>query len=340
MKLLKSEKFKLPPVYFITERDEIKSIPPGVPFIYGDVGIEPFLIRILEYELLYQEALMSGFPFNFKKILIDNGYLDLEDWYYSHPVYMEYTSEGIDSDPDDLSELSSFKGTSKKFKSFMRDSIAYVDIQKLKNLNVFPLWLETIEKAVYTNIHNFAVFNNNMYNKKLEGMYGSLDLVSPDRNLLVVDISGSIPKGVSSTLLVMSKNLAESFYADLLITGSKSTLYQYEDLIKLDIENIYDENGMDNDQVYFKELVSGLKRKYKTAIVFGDNHSPCYAWSNSYNRGSRTISREEGKEICKWEVEKVISFHTSSSVHVAGYADWFSPLEVEHISDWVKYLNN
>src|SRR5690606_10154781 len=109
-----------------------------------------------------------------------------------------------------------------------------------------PIWLDTIEEAVHTNIHNFAVFNSNMYNKKLEGMYGSLDLVSPDRNVIIIDISGSIPKGVSSTCLAMAKNLAETFYADLLITGSKSTIYPYETLTELNIDTIYDENGRDN----------------------------------------------------------------------------------------------
>jgi hypothetical protein len=337
MKLLQSKKFKLPQIFFITERTEIKEIPIGVPFIFGDEASEPYLVRILEYEVLYQEAIASGYPFDFKQILKDNGYLDLQDWYYDHPVYMEYTTEGISTDVVE-EDLKSLKGNTGKFKQFIKDSAVYVDMEKLKNLNVFPVWLDSIEKAVHTNIHNFAVYNNNMYNKKLEGMYGAIDLVSPNRNLIIIDISGSIPKGVSSTCLALAKNLASSFYADILITGSKSTLYAYEEMHNLDIETIYDENGMDNDQTYFKNLVSSEKRVYKTAIVFGDNHSPCYAWSNTFNRNNRNISREDGKKLCIWEIEKLISFHTDSSTHIAGYADWFQVDEVEHISDWVKYL--
>lgn len=338
MKLLQSKKFKLPQIYFITKRSEIKEIPVGVPFIFGDKKSEPHLVRILEYEVLYQEAIASGYPFNFKQILKDNGYLDLQDWYYDHPIYMEYTTKGI---PDDIvvEDLRSLKGNTGQFKKFIKDSAVYVDVEKLKALNVFPIWLDSIEKAVHTNIHNFAVYNNNMYNKKLEGMYGAIDLVSPNRNLIIIDISGSIPKGVSSTCLILAKNLASSFYADLLITGSKSTLYTYEDMHKLDIETIYEENGMDNDQTYFRKLVSSEKRVYKTAIVFGDNHSPSYAWSNEYNKNNKTISREDGKKLCVWEVEKLISFHTSSSSKIAGYADWFKVAEVEKMTDWVKYLN-
>jgi len=342
MKLLKSKKFELPQVYFITNREELKEIPIGVPFIFGDAKNEPYLIRILEYEVLYQQAIKSGYPFDFKRILKKAGYLDLKDFYFSNPVYLEYTTEGIDVESE-LSELSLINKNVQSFKEFIKDSACYVDVQKLKNLKVFPIWLDSIEKAVHTNIHNFAVFNNNMYNKKLEGMYGSIDLVSPNKNLLIVDISGSIPKGVSSTLLTLCKNLAETFYADLLITGSKSTLYSYENLYELDITTIYEENGMDNDQMWFKKLVTSDVKNYKTAIVFGDNHSPCYAWGNSFNKGSKTISREDGKKMCKWNIEKLISFHTSNKSkydkYTAGYADWFEPKEVEYVHNWVKYLN-
>lgn len=94
-----------------------------------------------------------------------------------------------------------------------------------------------------------------MYNKKLDGMYGEIDLVS-NRNLIIIDISGSIPKAISSTILVLCKNLAENFYADILITGSKSTLYYYENLHELILKPFYKENGIDNDQVWFRKLVS------------------------------------------------------------------------------------
>ena len=338
----------LPKVYFITDRAEIKDLPVGVPFIYGDESVEPHLIRILEYEVLYQEALKSGYPFNFKKILKDAGYSDSTDFTYSHPTYMELTTEGVDLDKDPeadetLSHLGEKWGT---YKEFVKDSATYVDIEKLKKLNVFPIWLDKIERAVHTNIHNFAVYNNNMYNKKLEGMYGALDLVSPSRNLIIIDISGSIPKAVSSTCLTLAKNLAETFYADLLITGSKSTLYDYERMHELNVNTVYEENGMDNDQVYFRKLVTASKRHYKTAIVFGDNHGPGWAWYNSYNKGTGTISQADGKKMCEWDIDKVISFHTSNKAmyrgqrKVAGYAEWFTPKETEHVDDWVKYLDN
>lgn len=338
MKLLTSKKFKLPTLYFITDRADIKKLPIGVPFIYGDESIEPQIIQILEFEILYEKAVSTGLPFNFKRILYDSGYRNLEDFWWNHTTFIDYAT-GEDVDAEYFGEVKSIGKDPSLFRQFIRDSAVYVDIKKIKGLKIFPLWLDKIEDAISTNIHNFAVYNGNMYNKKLEGMYGALELVSPDRNLIIIDISGSIPKAVSSTCLALSKSLAETFYADLLITGSKSTLYAYENLHELNVNTIYSENEMDNDQVYFKELLTSDVKSYKTAIVFGDNHHPGHMWNNSYNKNTRPISDEDGKKMCKWKIDKVISFHTESKSYIAGYARWFEPREIEKISDWVKDLN-
>jgi hypothetical protein len=339
MKLLKSQKFQLPKVFFVTDISEIKDIPIGVPFIFGDASDEEYLVRILEYEVLYKSALKTGYPFNFKKILMDAGYIDLVDHNYTSgtaPI-IDFSSEKWDDEVKTDKDYSLYTNSS-AFKSYIRDSAVYVDLDKLKDLNVFPIWVDKIEDAISTNIHNFATFNPNMYNKKLEGMYGGLELTSPGKNLIIIDISGSIPKAVSSTCLVLAKNLAESFYADLLITGSKSILYPYEQIHELDIQTIY-EMGTNNDQIYFKELLSSEKKHYKTAIVFGDNDHPGHNWWNDYPGKTVRISDKDGKKLCKWEIDKLISFHTSYHDTIAGYGRWFSPKEIEHVSDWVEYLN-
>jgi len=347
MELLKSKKLDLPTVYFITDKEEIKDVPIGIPFVFGDDHVKENMIRVLEYEILYQAALASGYPFNFKKILEENGYDDL----ISHGTcgggaYVEYSTSKTIKDDFDISTkipLVNKSRGSKVFTKYAKDSSTYVNIETLKSLNIFPTWLNKIEDAVNTNIHNFAVHNPNMYNKKLEGMYGGIDMRPPSKNLIIIDISGSIPKAVSTTCLTLAKNLSETFYADILITGSKSTLYSYEEISLLDVTSIYDENGMDNDQVYFKKLLSQDERSYQTAIVFGDNDEPGHGWSNEYNRGTGTISNKDGQELCKWKVENLISFHTNRWGHdyetIAGYGRWFTPDNIEHINDWVEYLD-
>lgn len=337
MKLLKSShKIELPKVFFITKKEDKKDVPVGIPFILGDPDVEEYLVRLLEYEVLYQNAIKYGFPFNFKKILIDNGFDDIEDFAYDHPTYIKFTTEeGKDELEEDIELIDNLGDSSEEFKKYVRDSSCWVDVDKLKGLNVFPVWLSSIENAISRNIHNFATFNPNMYNKKLEGMYGGIEFTSPNRNLIIIDISGSIPKAVSSTCLSLAKNLAESFYADIMITGSITTLYLYEHLSEFNVQTAYNVNGMGNEQRYFKNLVTKEQRNYETVIAFGDNHSPCDKWRS----GDKEISEEDGKKMCKWNVKKLISFHTSSTEEIAGYATWFSPDEVEKIENWVKYLN-
>jgi hypothetical protein len=343
MKLLESKKFKLPVLYLITDRAEVNSLPVGVPYTYGDVNDEPYLVKLLEYEVLLRSAIASGYPFNFKKILEDNGYKNLKSYWFGDPPYIEFKTDEGEYVGEEISEGE--KSCGYTFDEFTRDTSCVVHVDKIKELNIIPVWLDTIEQAVSTNIQNFSLYNPYMYNKKLGGMYGEMEPTSPKRNLIIIDISGSIPKACSSTALTLGKTLSESFYADLLITGSKSTLYDYSEIPGLNVQSMYDENGMDNDQVWFKNLVSGFRKEYGTVICFGDNHSPGQRWSNQYNTKTSYISDEDGKALCEWSVDKLISFHTRNRdangndfPYVAGYASWFEPKETIKISNWVTYL--
>lgn len=337
IKLLESTKFEIPKVFLVTERVELKEIPIGVPFIYGDSYLEETLIRLLEHEVLYQNAIKTGYPFNFRKILEDNGYLSINDFKPENTTYLDYSSEDNLKDDFEIERLKKLdKYNTSHFYNFIRDSSCYVNIEKIKSLNIMPTWLDRIEESIATNIHNFSVFNPNMYNKKLEGIYGAIEMSSPARNLIIIDISGSIPRGVSSTCLALAKNLAESFYADLMITGSITTLYKYEEIHTLDVRSVYEINGMNNDQYHFKKLLTSEKKVYKTVIAFGDDDSPNYVWNN---RRDIPMTDVEGRKINLWEVDHLISFHTKTDKTVASYGRWFSPKSTENIKDWVKYLN-
>tara|TARA_R110000851_G_scaffold305835_1_gene463986 strand:- start:3150 stop:4214 length:1065 start_codon:yes stop_codon:yes gene_type:complete len=342
MKILVSEKgIPIPKLYFVSNKSEIAGIPKGVPYIFGSEGTEEYIVRIMEYEVIYQKAVASGYPFNYRRLLEENGFIDMERYSFGKScleLRLSIKTGGKGKPQKVLDNELLFENTG-LFKKYIKDSSVYVDISVIKALNIFPTWLHSIEEAVSTNIQNFATYDTNMYNKKLEGMYGGIKLKAPNKNLLVIDISGSIPKAVSTVVLTLAKNLSENFYADILITGSKSTLYDYSEISKLNIETIYDENEMDNDQVYFKELLTSKERHYDTAIVFGDNDVPGYDWSNNHNRNTNKISSEDGKKLCKWKIGKLVSFHTHSKLHVAGYADWFTPDETIFIENWVKDMS-
>jgi len=136
---------------------------------------------------------------------------------------------------------------------------------------------------------------------------------------------------------LLSKTMSTQFFADIIITGSKSTLYDYTEVDALDVAGVYEENGRGNDQVYFRDILKQY-RKYNTVIIFGDNHSPCHSWSNEYNFKTNHITREMGKDLCKFEVKTIYSFHTTSNSILAGYGDWFSPGKVVYQENWVHHL--
>ncbi len=332
MELLKSEKFKLPTLYFITDREEIENIPIGIPFIYGDEKHKEYIIRVLEYEILYQKAKSTGLPFDFRKILEDEGY-DLNDQYGGFvTAYMDVKTDDHALTTD--SELQPFIKDSTPFSEYVKDGTAYIDIQKIKDLKHFPIWLETIEKSVDTNIHHFSIFNPNMYNKKLEGVYGGLEFTSPKRNLLSYDISASIPNSIGTTFMTLAKWMGETFYADIIITGRHTLFVPYEELHNLDIEKVYSTHGNGQECQEYRKLITSSDKEYGTCIAFGDFHSISESWG-----GIGRISRKDGKKLCKWKINKLISFNKDSNTEITGFAEWFSPDHTEIIKNWTKYLN-
>jgi hypothetical protein len=336
-KLVSKKGIELPIVYYITDREEIKDLPIGIPFIYGSEYMKEHVIQFLEFEVLWENAQKLGYKFNWRKILIENGFKDIENFKYYKNTYINYETTGDPLENEKLEKLDNSCESTEKFRKFIKDASVKVDVRKLKELNVFPVWLTDVEESLSQNIHNFSHFNPYMYNKKLDGVYGEYELKSPKRNLVIIDISGSIPRAVSSTCLLLAKNFSENFYADILITGTKSILYDYENIRDLNEETIY-EIGQNNDQKYFKALLEKDERKYGTAIVFGDNDHPGGRWN-----GKHTISDEDGKKLCKWTIDKLINLHTHNYKgrnfkEIAGYARWFEPKETVHILDWVKYL--
>lgn len=330
MELLLSSKLKLPVVFYVSDLNEISKIPIGTPYIVGKEEDKAFVIRLLEYEVLYEIGLKSGFNFDFHEILRDNGYNDLFDYWYSKPQHQWVDVSDIESitskikihvDEDNLT-----------LHDFIKDSSVYVDVNKIKDLAIFPVWMSDLDKALVKNIHNYA-YNPYMYNNKHEMFIGGFEAKNQRKNVVINDISGSIPKGASAMVLTYSKHLCSRFNADLVITGTTSALIPHNEVMKLDINTAYKKYGMYNDQQGFKELVK-VPRKYGTCIAFGDGHSPSQDWN-----GLGRISQLDGQELNKWEIEHLISFHTTSKTEIAGYAEWFKPKTIKLVTDWVKYLN-
>lgn len=328
MKLLQSAKVNLPIIYLVANHNELNKIPLGVPFIIGQEKDYKEYVRLLEWETLLRSALATKLPFNWELILKEAGYENL----YTAVAYSEQcvyiNDESIITVDGTLDPVH----PSSTISDFIADISYQVDIECLKNLKVIPTWFsEKIEDAIKSNILSSITWNPSLYNKKLNNVTGDVSLTTQDRNLIIIDISGSIPKSIAKACLLLSKTMSTQFFADLIITGERSGLFDYSEVQDLDVDQVYTDYGQNNECKDFRAILSEYK-SYDNVIVFGDNHTPLGNWND------KAISEKQAKEVCKFKVNKIYSFHTTDFKKLAGYAEMFDCSNVEHIDKWVKHL--
>ncbi len=332
MKQLISGKVELPVIYLVCNEEELDKLPLGIPFIYGDEEHYDLIVKYLEYIILLRSAEATGIPLKWEEELSRLGYTAVN---FKNDISLYFSGDSEDRLKDkagvrSVPPIGDFKHTTE---SYLKDGFL-VSYDILTNLNIVPSWLRDLEESVRVNVLNAVTFNPMSFSKKLGGFYGAPEMVASKRNLGVLDFSGSIPDSVVTTTAALAKTLARTFFCDIMITGSITKLFTYEELEGVDLMKEAREIGRNNDQAYYKDLVS-IPRDYNAVFSFGDDDSPGYSWSS----GDKAITDEEGKKICKWTCEKVISLHTKQDGRETGYTRWFSPTEgVKHVKDWLHTL--
>jgi hypothetical protein len=149
MKILKSKKgIPIPTLFFITDREEIKDIPKGVPYFLGQPDTEEYIITILEFEVLYQKAITTGYPFNFKKILREAGYLSIDD----HGDQDVKTSLGLNiNDVEENIENNKLIDNKTSFVNLIVQGNLYVDISVIQLVLTFINMLYLIQICIIKN---------------------------------------------------------------------------------------------------------------------------------------------------------------------------------------------
>ena len=329
MKLLQSKRVSLPIIYLIENDKDLSKIPLGIPFIKGSLLDYDEYIQLLEFEVLLRSALASGLPFDWKYILEENGYKNL----YTTKAFSEQCVYINDESTVTIDKTLNPVAKSVSIEDFIADISYQVDLECLKNLKIIPVWFsEKIEDAIKSNILSSITWNPGFYNKKLNDVSGAISLTTQNKNLIIIDISTSIPKSIAKACLLLSKTMSTQFFADLLITGARSGLFDYSQVDSLDINQVYKDYGQNNECKDFRAILSEYK-VYDNVIVFGDNHSPLDNWGSE-----KKISIKQAKDICKFKVNKIFSFHTTDKNKLAGYAEMFDCSNIEHIENWVKHL--
>ena len=188
---------------------------------------------------------------------------------------------------------------------------AVVDVAKLYELKMMPQFLDSIVGAVL--MRDDDNHWEEGYNKKL-GLYsGKTSWDVQGRNLLIIDVSASIPRSVSSAMLALADSLREQMKADLIITAGRSEYYPYGSELPSPQE-LRDKMPLGNESCMFNEILRNNVYGYAwdNVICFGDGDTPAYA-SEMRLSGAGT------------KIGKLYAFWRKASWHPEEFDDWMIP---------------
>ena len=310
-----SKRVELPPIWLIeNEADFLElfggSKICGLPYIYGKASELDFIRIYLEFQVLMRSCKNTGLNhINWLKCLERLGYKNLRKYTLSSGG--EYGA----SDTSSAAEIT--------VDQFVEDTYI-VNFDKLAELKILPTWLEDLKTAIETNIINEVEFNPCAFNKQLGLNIGAGVVKSHTKNLLILDISGSIPDGIRLTTIQLSKLMSKKFFADCMFTGGTTKFVDYEDMMTIDVKALTDKISRNNESEQYRAIVKE-HRVYNQIIAFGDNDEP-------------------GSCICNFEAEHITSLHTEAKTGgreqpTVGYARYIKTKKTTKILDWVQSLN-
>lgn len=223
----------------------------------------------------------------------------------------------------------------RKLGSFIGDFAAEVKIEELQALSLLPTFLDDITEAIKRNLYGLNWTEG--YNKRLGVPLGNFNAASEKTNLMILDVSGSIPRGVSSTMLTLIDTLRIQANADLIVTGSTSMLWKAGEKLPSP-EWIRCHIGYGNEASQFYKLLEDnyVGKKIGNLVCFGDDDSPYYF-------GHPSKDKRSAKDFEGTEIDMMWSFHTYSK-RTPGYAKWakdFCGCQNEVVNtEWCEYMTN
>lgn len=304
-----SKKVELPVIFLVENEEDFKQLPKGLPYIIGNQSELPFITIFLEFQVLYRSCMKTLIPVKWLECLSKIGYGNNIRKY-------ELKSGGVYGAGDNGQYLI-------KTEDFVTDQYL-VDFDKLSELKVLPVWLEDLKASIETNIIDEVMFDPTGFNKQLGMNIGSAGLKHNLKNLLILDISSSMPKSVVLTITNLAKLMSKKFYADVILTGRRSYLIDYEEVPNTDIVGAVSSYGGGNEGDMYKEIVKQSK-EYGTVISFGDNDCP---------------GIEKGDKNMNFKVHTLYSLHTEGNrtSNITGYARGFDPVETHIVKDWISTI--
>jgi hypothetical protein len=313
LKRKKSKKVELPVIYLVTTKEDFDQLPKGLPYIIGNELELPFIRTFLEFQVIYRSCLKTGLSIKWLDCLSRLGYKsNLKQYRLSSGG--EFTGGNAESSAEIPIDR------------FIEDQYL-VNFDRLTELKVLPTWLDDLRASIETNIIDEVIFDPCAFNKQLGVNVGAAAMKHNKKNLLILDVSGSMPDGVVKTLTNLAKLMSKKFFADLIITGGQTYFVPYEKVQDESIVDLAKKAGRNNEGVMYRAIVKE-HRDYGTIISFGDGDNP----------GS--FDKSTNEEICNFKCETLYNLHTSNDSEITGYSRWMKPtLKTEMVKGWISTIN-
>lgn len=196
--------------------------------------------------------------------------------------------------------------------SYVGDLSNKVNIEILNDLRLLPKFLGDIVDNIKDNYDQYLWAEG--WNKKLGAAVGNYAPTTDADNLIIIDVSSSIPFGIAATLLSLADTMRNQAKANLIVTGSRSEYFEFgEELPSPEV--LRRRIGRSNEGVMFAKIIEEhiYGKHIGNVICFGDEDAPD-AWWNDHEAMSK-LSFESV------QVDAIWGYHTRQK-KLPGYALW------------------
>lgn len=292
----------------------------GLPYVRWSAGAKDLLVQVL------RPVLEKKFPhIDWPKVL--GRKKNISTAIVHVPGEEDCSSSGLGSDESPISDIAtserSFTGSVEpgnqemlSISEYLDDASSYVNIESLQQLELLPSFLGGIVDNIKKNLVAPLHWREG-WNKKKRCCLGNYHGEHQLPNLIIIDVSASIPRGISATMLTLADTLRSQVQADIIITGGISLYFPYGKELPSP-EEMRRRVPLGNERECFYRIVTKrLHKQYGHIISFGDDDAPGQIFTNVR---------------CK----VVHHYHTWKSKAQTGYAKYFHAEKEVFDNTWCK----
>ena len=325
---LKWHGITMPPIYVVepNEREEARRF--GIPFLIKPSDwTDEDLIKVCLYHWL-----VSKFPnISWSKVFDDYGMhsslkVNVPAEYRENPGCW---TDGWTSDDFEVTEGGAYRETaggmegddveidydSMRAWDFFDPSNVSANVEVLQKLKLLPKFMSDITDAIKSNLLDTSWMDG--WNKKLDAPLGCYQGSSEAPNLIILDVSGSIPRGIASTMIGLIDTLRTQANADLIITSGTSKYWKRGDKLPTPTQLSYLVGGC-NEATQFYQILNDhvLGKHWGNVIVFGDQDCP-----TERRFSFQQENAPKPAQLSATRIDNLMSFHTYCKL-TPGYGRW------------------